>query len=160
MIVTHRHAIHVAQAPDAVFAYLTDVDNLPRWQSTVVSIRRLPGPPHGLGTRVEEVRCLLGQRIVSRWTVTEHEPAVLAGVTLDDGPLQGVARYRLSPEHGGTNVVFEVHLHRVALPLPIRRVGLHTAQVLLAADALRLRSELEPPQQLDHDPLVISSRAQ
>jgi uncharacterized protein YndB with AHSA1/START domain len=142
-MMTHRHAIYLARDPAEVFAYLTEVDNLPRWQSTVVSVRRLPGPARGVGTRVEEVRCLLGHRFVSRWTVTDHVPAVLAGVRIEQGPLQGLARYWLTPERNGTHLAFEVRLHRVELPLPIRRAGLHAARVLLAADALRLRDELE-----------------
>jgi uncharacterized membrane protein len=149
MIVTHRHAIHLPRDAAEVFDYLTDVDNLPRWQSTIVSVRLLPGPRRGIGTHVEEVRCLLGHRFTSRWTVTDHVPAALAGVTVEQGPLQGVARYRLTPDRGGTRLDFEVHLHRVELPLPIRRTGIHAARLLLATDALRLRRELELPRATD-----------
>jgi uncharacterized membrane protein len=154
MIVTHRHTIHLPRDAAEVFHYLTDVDNLPQWQSTIVSVRFLPGPRRGIGTRVEEVRCLLGQRFTSRWTVTDHVPAALAGVTVEQGPLQGVARYRLTPDRGGTRLDFEVHLHRVELPLPIRRTGIHAARMLLATDALRLRRQLELPGTIgrDHEP--------
>lgn len=47
-----------------------------------------------------------------------------------------------------------IHLARapfVELPLPIRRAGMHTARMLLATDALRLRRELGLPRLIDRD---------
>jgi hypothetical protein len=143
MLPSYRHVVHIDRPVPEVFAYVTDPVNLPRWQRSIIAVVPLPGPAAGLGSRVQEVRLVLGRRVASTWRVTGYEPTSAAAVTVEDGPLRGEARYRLDEDGDGTRLVFEVDLDAVTLPMTVRRVGLHAAQALLAADADRLRRQLE-----------------
>lgn len=155
MTTTYRHAVRIDRDAAEVFAYVTDPLRLGDWQHSIVGVRRLSGPPTGLGCRVEEVRHWLGRAVTSRWTVTAYEPPRTAAVTIEDGPLEGEACYLLTPLGAATHLVFELELRAIHLPAGLRRAGGHAARSLLAADAQRLRTRLELPRPADHDPAVV-----
>lgn len=64
----------IGASPDAVFAYLADLDNLPEWQTGVVSAEITSNGEVGVGTTARVVRELMGQRIEAPLTVTAYEP--------------------------------------------------------------------------------------
>jgi uncharacterized protein YndB with AHSA1/START domain len=45
----------IARPVHDVFAYATDPDHLPSWQTNTVSARREDGGPYGVGSRLREV---------------------------------------------------------------------------------------------------------
>jgi uncharacterized protein YndB with AHSA1/START domain len=64
----------VAAAPETVFAYLAELDNLPAWQAGVLEAHRTSEGPMGVGTTAQVVRQLMGQRIAAPLTVTAYDP--------------------------------------------------------------------------------------
>jgi carbon monoxide dehydrogenase subunit G len=58
----------------AVFAFLVDPANLPRWMSGVLSAEETSPGPVSIGTKAHIVRQLLGQRIEADLRVTGLEP--------------------------------------------------------------------------------------
>jgi uncharacterized protein YndB with AHSA1/START domain len=71
--------------PDRVFAYLADLENLPKWQSGVVSAVASGDGPIEVGSEVRVVRELFGQRVEAPIRVTEvdrpHRIAVQSTVS-------------------------------------------------------------------------------
>jgi uncharacterized protein YndB with AHSA1/START domain len=59
---------------EAVFAFVADLENNPRWESNFLEVRRLSGEPSGVGAAYECVLRLPGQRVTSRIEVTELVP--------------------------------------------------------------------------------------
>ena len=57
---------------EEVFAYLTEVANLPEWQSGVLEARS--DGPLQKGSMLTELRKLLGTRTESTLEVIEHQP--------------------------------------------------------------------------------------
>ena len=89
--------IEIARTPDEVFAYLTDVSNLPAWQAGVKSATRSDG-------RIEESRSLLGRELQTTLEVVEQEEPRLFTLRALDSPVPFTVRHELEPASGGTRL--------------------------------------------------------
>jgi len=69
-----ERSARVGAPPEEVFAYLADLDNVAQWQTGVISAERTSEGEMGVGTTVQVVRELMGQRILAPLTVTEYDP--------------------------------------------------------------------------------------
>ena len=126
-LATVDHTLIVRASPAKVFAYLTDQEKATIWQSSLLEARFDPDGPMRKGTRITEVRKLLGRRMESTVEVVEFEPQrVFAGRVLS-GPVPWIFRYTLEETDGGTRI--DVHLEgepggffRLAEPLVVTTV--------------------------------------
>jgi uncharacterized membrane protein len=57
-----------------VFAFLSDLENLPRWQSGVLRAELTTPGPIGVGSKAVVERRMFGQQIVADLVVTVYEP--------------------------------------------------------------------------------------
>jgi carbon monoxide dehydrogenase subunit G len=89
--------IEIARTPEDVFAYLTDVSNLPDWQSGVKSATLRDG-------RVEESRSLLGREFDTTLEIVEQEEPRLFTLRVQEGPVPFTVRHELEPTDGGTRL--------------------------------------------------------
>jgi uncharacterized protein YndB with AHSA1/START domain len=94
----------VDRPPSEVFAYLTDAESLPEWQSGAVEARwegeKAPG------AHVTEVRKFLGRRMESELEVTEYEPDRRFALKVLSGPVPFSVEHTLEPRDGGTRLTF------------------------------------------------------
>ena len=89
--------IEIARTPEDVFAYITDVSNLPAWQAGVKSATLRDG-------RIEESRVLLGKELNTTLEVVEQEEPTLFTLRALDGPVRVTVRHELEPADGGTRL--------------------------------------------------------
>ena len=116
------------QAPPAVvFDYFTDAQKATEWQSSLMEARFDPEGPMQQGTRITEVRKLLGRTMESVVEVTELEPGRRFAGRVVSGPVKWTFRYTFSAADGATRV--DSHLEgepggffRLADPLLVRTV--------------------------------------
>jgi carbon monoxide dehydrogenase subunit G len=101
-VATIEHALTVNRPVEEVFAYLTDVRNLPEWQQGVAETR--PEGETGVGARFVEVRTFLGKRLESTIEIVEYEPSRLFTIRVVAGPIPFEVRHTLEPENGGTRI--------------------------------------------------------
>jgi carbon monoxide dehydrogenase subunit G len=125
--------IEIARTPEDVFAYLTDVSNLPAWQSGVRSATEREG-------RIEESRSLLGRELHTTLEIVEQEPPRLFTLRALDSPIPFSVRHELEPAAGGTRltVTAEGDVPGFAAGLMARR-----AERQLRKDFERLKRILE-----------------
>jgi uncharacterized protein YndB with AHSA1/START domain len=88
-----------------VFAYITDVANLPQWQSG--AIEATADGPVALGTQVTERRTFFGRRLETTLDVTEFEPDRLFTLSARSGPIPFQVRHRLQATADGTSLRLE-----------------------------------------------------
>jgi carbon monoxide dehydrogenase subunit G len=86
-------SIDIARTPEDVFAYLTDVSNLPAWQAGVKSATLRDG-------RVEESRVLLGRELNTTLEIVEQEEPHLFTLRALNGPIRFTVRHELAPADG------------------------------------------------------------
>jgi uncharacterized protein YndB with AHSA1/START domain len=89
--------MEIARTPEDVFAYLTDVSNLPAWQTGVTSATERDG-------RIEESRSLFGKNVHTTFEIAEREEPSLFTLRALDGPLRLTVRHELTPTDGGTRL--------------------------------------------------------
>ena len=109
--------IEIARAPEDVFAYLTDVSNVPAWQAGVKSSKLRDG-------LVEESRTLLGRELDTTLEIVEQEEPRLFTLRALDGPVRFTVRHELEAADGGTRltVTAEGDVPGFAAGLVARRV--------------------------------------
>jgi carbon monoxide dehydrogenase subunit G len=90
--------VEIARTPDDVFDYLTEVANLPAWQSGVRSARRE-------GDRIHESRHLLGRELSTTLAIDEEERPRVFAIRALDSPVPFSVRHELAPNgSGGTRL--------------------------------------------------------
>jgi carbon monoxide dehydrogenase subunit G len=89
--------IEIERTPEDVFAYLTDVSNLPKWQAGVKSATLRDG-------RIEESRSLLGRELHTSLEIVERVEPRLFILRALDGPVPFSVRHELEPADGATRL--------------------------------------------------------
>jgi carbon monoxide dehydrogenase subunit G len=91
-------SVEIARTPEEVFDYLTDVSNLPVWQS---GVRRASRD----GDRIDEARHLLGRELRTRLAIEEEERPRVFAIRALDSPVPFSVRHTLEPNgSGGTTL--------------------------------------------------------
>lgn len=126
-----------------VFAYLAELENLPRWNYAISETRRLSAGPAGVGSRYLQVRSLPSPS-EETLEVTGFEPDRRLALDGAFGPLSGRATYELEPTADGTRLTNTMDLEpstaalRVVAPLATPRV-----KAAVAANLRTLKGILE-----------------
>jgi carbon monoxide dehydrogenase subunit G len=89
--------IKIARTPEDVFAYLTDVSNLPAWQASVRSAMEHDG-------RIEESRSVFGRELHTTLEIVDREEPRLFTLRALDSPFLFTVRHDLEPDDGGTRL--------------------------------------------------------
>ena len=90
-------SIEIARSPEEVFDYLTDVSNLPRWQSGVHSATRD-------GNEINERRHLLGRELSTTLVVEEEERPRVFAIRAVHSPVPFAVRHTLEATSTGTRL--------------------------------------------------------
>jgi carbon monoxide dehydrogenase subunit G len=97
--------------PEALFAYLSDLGNLPEWQTGIVSADITSGDELGVGTTARVVRDLMGQRIEAPMTVTAYEPPRRLAIRSEISGVKATAQLDLArADGGGTDLGFAMEI--------------------------------------------------
>jgi Uncharacterized conserved protein len=94
--------IEVARTPEDVFAYLTNVSNLPAWQSGVHTAQIEDAGAPRIGARIRESRHMLGRELNMTLEITEYDTPRVFSLRALDSPVPFIVRHELEPHEGGT----------------------------------------------------------
>jgi uncharacterized protein YndB with AHSA1/START domain len=133
----------INRPPEEVFTYLTDPGKLTLWQGGVSEAYQETDGPMDVGTRVTEVRGLLGRRMESTLEITTFEPTRRVDFKVIKGPVPYSVRHTLEPSDGGTRISGVVEgepggFFKLAEPLVAR-----AAERQVKADLATLKDLLE-----------------
>lgn len=101
-----EHSVVIERPLDEVWDYVIEPANNSVWQSMVTEVRREPGVPVEVGTKVEEVLQFLGRRFDVTLEVTELEPRRRSTVRAAEGPVPMTGSYTF--EAVGTSTRFSM----------------------------------------------------
>jgi len=93
--VKYEHEVEIERSPEDVYAFISDPENLPKWQHEVMEVRRESE------TRFTEVRTFVGRRMESTLDVTAAEPAREFSLRSRMGPVHFAVRHLLEPAGEG-----------------------------------------------------------
>ncbi len=139
-----KASVYIRRSPEEVFAYLSNFENNPKWQSGMVSAKfTSPGPLQVGSTYSQEAR-FLGRPVISEFEVVEYEPGRRVKITSTSGTFPiTVTRFVEPDEDGGSRVSAVVEgdasgVYRLAEPI-LRSMVKRSVQ----GDYERLKSVLE-----------------
>jgi uncharacterized protein YndB with AHSA1/START domain len=102
MAIREELSVVIDRPIEEVFAFATEPENEPLWQSTSLETEQTSGGPVGVGTTFRNTSKFLGRRIDSTYEVTENESPRRQCVRATSGPIPGSGCYLFEPAEGGT----------------------------------------------------------
>ncbi len=99
---THTRSITLKQTPDAIFALLSDVPNMPKWSRNLVKVELLP-PTDGKETTHQTFKGNMAMTVVTNESVP---PRRLVRSVVDDKKIfEGSWEYEITPTADGAQIV-------------------------------------------------------
>ena len=87
-----------------VFAFVTNPNNMSKWNSAVVSMQQITPGAVGVGTKFKNVGEMLGRRIEGEMQVVAFEPDSKYGFQMNAGPMQVNVVLNFKPVGTGTKI--------------------------------------------------------
>ena len=136
----------ISASPEAVFAFVADLANLPRWQSGIVSAEQTTPDPVGVGSSAHVVRELLGQRLAVDLSVTDYQPGQRLALASAASGIAVIGALDLEPAPAGTLIRFtmEIRAQNVFMA-PFEGAVAGAAASDLATSLEQLKTALERP---------------
>jgi len=91
---------------EEVFAFVSNSENLPRWRSTSLEVKKTSDGPLGVGSTFRGRFTFLGRQFDGNVVVTAHEPNRVYVSKMVEGPFPLETGYTLEPVENGTHVTF------------------------------------------------------
>jgi hypothetical protein len=75
-VTTFENTVLIARPIEDVFAFLSDLENVPKWNYAIVETRKVSEGPIGVGTTYQQVRSRNRQLlwIARSWMITRRPP--------------------------------------------------------------------------------------
>jgi uncharacterized membrane protein len=134
-----------------VFAFLSDLENIPKWNYYVLEVTKVSNGPIGIGTTYHQVRKTDEQEI--RITELDQNHTVVVKTLPQSSPRLEM-RFTLSKEGNTTRIRDEWRLDS-GLPAPIERLGMGRIKSAVAENLSKLKELLEDGQVVLQDGRVV-----
>ena len=134
---------------EEVFAFVSNSENLPRWRSTSLEVKKTSAGPLGMGSTFKGRFTFLGRQFDGNVVVTGYEPNRVYTSKIAEGPFPLETGYTLEPIENGTHVAFVVEgapggFFKFAEPLVVSmakrayEADLHNLKDMLEAQAVQV----------------------
>ena len=138
----------ISRPVEEVFAFVSNSENLPRWRSTSLEVKKTSTGPLGVGSTFRGRFTFLGRQFDGNVVVTAHEPNRVYVSKIGEGPFPLETGYTLEPVENGTHVTFVVEgapggFFKFAEPLVVSmakrayEADLHNLKEMLEAQAVQ-----------------------
>jgi uncharacterized protein YndB with AHSA1/START domain len=104
MMITKEASIIINRPVGQVFTALVDSKNQPKWDTGLLEAWFTPDGPVGVGTRITEVRKLMGRTSENTGEVIEFEPNVRITRRSVDMPMTVLGTITFAATPGGTKI--------------------------------------------------------
>ena len=138
-------SIEIDRPPEAVFAYIDQLERHGEWQGAIISSKLETEGPTGVGTRATDTRKVPGGTQNVTYEVTEHDPPRKTSFKGTNGPVRPLGSVTVEPVgEGRSRVTVELDLkgHGLVGPL-VAMLARSQARKQLPQDQQRLKERLE-----------------
>jgi uncharacterized membrane protein len=138
-VLEFENTVRIDRPVDEVFAFLSDFENIPKWNYYVLEVRRLSESPIGVGTTYHQVRKTDEQD----FRITEFEPNhTVAMKTLPQSSPDLEMRFTLDEEGNTTRIRDEWKLD-TGRPAILERLAGRRVKSAVAENLAKLKELLE-----------------
>lgn len=78
-------SVWIHRSPEEVFAYITNFEDNPNWQSGMIEARFTSDPPLAVDSTYTQVAKFMGRRVDSEFVVVAYEPGRMVKITTTSG---------------------------------------------------------------------------
>jgi len=120
-----NYSVHIDRSPQAVWDFMMDRRNSPRWSNLVRKVEVVTPGPTRVGSELLVTLDARGRTLQLTSEVWAYDPPKQYGVRNTRHNVTGIFEYRLQPEGSGTRVQFSCDIRPkgwmwLALPLIVR----------------------------------------
>jgi carbon monoxide dehydrogenase subunit G len=126
-----------------VFAFVADPNNMPQWNSAVVSIQQVTPGAVGFGTRFKTTGEILGRRVDGEMQVTAYEPESRCGFQMNAGPMQVNIALTLKSAGTGTSLSLDAQGNPAGVLKLAEGVLAGQVKAMMERNLARLKAVLE-----------------
>jgi carbon monoxide dehydrogenase subunit G len=134
--------VTIGRPVHAVFAFLADFENIPKWNYAIVETHKTSEGAVGVGTTYRQIRSV-PSRSEESFEVTEFEPDRKLAIRGTIGPLEGTLAYELEPAGDGTRLINTAHLQASGLGKLVAPIATGRIRDAVAANLAVLKDVLE-----------------
>jgi uncharacterized protein YndB with AHSA1/START domain len=141
-VATFENTVMIARPIEDVFAFLSDLENIPKWNYAIVETRKISEGPVGVGTTYHQVRSV-PSRSEERLEITTYNPPRQLQIRGQLGPFASRLVYALDVIPEGTRVTNTVELELGGPGRLLERVAVPRVREAVAANLRKLKELLE-----------------
>lgn len=139
---TFENTVVIRRPIEEVFAFLSDLENVPKWNYAIVETRKVSKGPVGLGTVYRQVRSV-PSRSEERLEVTAFNPPGHLEIRGQLGPFPSRLSYALDALPDGTRVTNSVELELRGPGRVLGRVAVPRVRDAVATNLRKLKELLD-----------------
>jgi uncharacterized protein YndB with AHSA1/START domain len=141
-VATFENTVMIRRPAAEVFGFLSDFENIPRWNYAIVETRKVSEGPVGVGTIYQQVRSV-PSRSEERFEVTAYDPPRQLEIQGQLGPFPSRLSYALDTVPEGTRVTNSVELQLRGPGRLLGRVAVPRVRDAVDANLRKLKELLE-----------------
>jgi carbon monoxide dehydrogenase subunit G len=141
-VATFENTVLIARSIEDVFGFLSDLENVPKWNYAIVETRKVSEGPIGVGTVYQQVRSV-PSRSEERLEITTYSPPRQLAIRGQLGPFASRLFYALDTIPEGTRVTNTVEVELRGLGRLLGRVAVPRVREAVAANLTKLKELLE-----------------
>ena len=139
---TFENTVMIRRPTAEVFAFLSDFENVPKWNYAIVETRKVSEGSVGVGTIYQQIRSV-PSRSEERFEVTAYNPPRHLEIQGQLGPFPSRLSYALDAVPEGTRVTNSVELESRGPGRLLGRVAVPRVRDAVAANLGKLKELLE-----------------
>ena len=139
---TFANTVVIARPVEDVFGFLSDLEDIPKWNYAIVETRKISEGPVGVGTVYHQVRSV-PSRSEDRLEITPYDPPRQLEVRGRLGPFRSRLFYALDATPEGTRVTNTVEVELRGPSRLLGRVAVPRVREAVAANLGKLKELLE-----------------
>jgi uncharacterized protein YndB with AHSA1/START domain len=141
-VATFENTVMIGRPIEEVFGFLSDFENVPRWNDAIVETHKVSEGPVGVGTIYRQVRSV-PSRSEEHFEVTAYDPPRQLELRGQLGPFPSRLAYALDAIPEGTRVTNTVELELRGPGRLLGRVAVPRVRAAVAANLQKLTELLE-----------------
>jgi len=99
-----EQSIIINRPVEEVWKFISNVENVPRWDRGVLEARQTSEGPVGVGSTAQTRRQLLGWQRIGKLRISEYVPNKIISLQGSLGSMTAQIRYAFEPVEGGTRM--------------------------------------------------------
>jgi hypothetical protein len=142
LMATFENTVMIRRPIEEVFGFLSDFENVPKWNYAIIETRKVSEGAVGVGTIYQQVRSV-PRRSEERFEVTAYNPPRQLEIRGQLGPFPSRLSYALDAVPEGTTLTNSVELELRGPGRLLGRVAVPRVRDAVAANLLKLKELLE-----------------